>query len=125
MGLMSSLGKRPSRLQGSMMGTTSFSMNLRVESRTRRSSSESRESNSIKSTPLNFNAIRLVPYECERSAQTRTPVERKLLMVIEGGREGQWKDARAVSSKSCTTSGLSTSRRLYRTFQVCDQIPAT
>src|SRR3954453_21429463 len=86
---MSSLGKRPSRLQGSMMGMTSFSMNLRVESRTRRSSSESRESNSIKSTPLNFNAIRLVPYECERSAQTRTPVERKLLMVIEGGREGQ------------------------------------
>src|SRR3954468_16176295 len=89
MGLMSSLGKRPSRLQGSMMGMTSFSMNLRVESRTRRSSSESRVSNSIKSTPLNFNAIRLVPYECERSAQTRTPVERKLLMVIEGGREGQ------------------------------------
>src|SRR3954466_15664079 len=90
---MSSLGKRPSRLQGSMMGMTSFSMNLRVESRTRRSSSESRESNSIKSTPLNFNAIRLVPYECERSVQMRTLFESKLLMVIEGGKEGQCGEA--------------------------------
>src|SRR5271166_4322479 len=57
MGLISSLGKRPSRLHCSMMGMRFSSMNLRVLSRTRRSSSVSSVSNSMKSTPLNFSAI--------------------------------------------------------------------
>src|SRR5215469_3748166 len=54
MGVMSSLGKRPSRLHCSMMGMRFSSMNLRVLSRTNRSSSESRESKSMKSTFLNL-----------------------------------------------------------------------
>src|SRR5205085_6502273 len=53
-GLTNSRGKRPSRLHSSMMGTRLSSMNLRVLSRTRRSSSESSESNSMKLTPLNL-----------------------------------------------------------------------
>src|SRR5437660_7027979 len=54
MGLTNSRGKRPSRLHSSMMGMRLSSMNLRVLSRTRRSSSDSSESNSMKSTPLNL-----------------------------------------------------------------------
>src|SRR5262249_436371 len=46
--------KRPSRLHCSMIGTRFSSMKRRVVERTRRSSSESRESNSMKSTPLNL-----------------------------------------------------------------------
>ena len=42
MGLTSSRGKRPARLHSSMMGIRLSSMNLRVVSRTRRSSSVSR-----------------------------------------------------------------------------------
>src|ERR1700743_874004 len=58
MGLISSLGKRAPRLHCLMMGTRFSSMNLRVLSRTSRSSSLSSVSNSIKSTPLNLSAIR-------------------------------------------------------------------
>src|SRR5271166_3417226 len=57
MGLISSLGKRPSRLHSSMMGMRLSSMNLRVLSRTSRSSSLSSASNSMKSTPLNLMAM--------------------------------------------------------------------
>src|SRR5271157_3347751 len=57
MGLISSLGKRPSRLHSSMMGMRFSSMNLRVLSRTSRSSSPSSVSNSMKSTPLNLIAM--------------------------------------------------------------------
>src|SRR5580693_1174305 len=56
MGLTSSRGKRPARLHSSMMGTRLSSMNLRVVSRTRRSSSVSSESNWMKSTPRNLMA---------------------------------------------------------------------
>src|SRR6266700_8324303 len=56
MGLTSSRGKRPARLHSSMMGTRLSSINFRVVSRTRRSSSLSSESKSIKSTPLNLMA---------------------------------------------------------------------
>src|SRR5215813_9038757 len=54
MGLTSSRGKRPTRLHCSMIGTRFASIIRRVVERTRRSSSESRESNSMKSTPLNL-----------------------------------------------------------------------
>src|SRR6185437_3583856 len=54
MGFTSSRGKRPARLHSSIMGTRLSSMNFRVLSRTRRSSSESKESNSMKSTFLNL-----------------------------------------------------------------------
>src|SRR5271157_4449354 len=57
MGLISSLGKRPSRLHSSMMGMRFSSMNLRVLSRTSRSSPLSSVSNSMKSTPLNLIAM--------------------------------------------------------------------
>src|SRR5271166_4295127 len=57
MGLISSLGKRPSRLHSSMMGMRLSSMNLRVLSRTSRSSSLSSVSSSMKSTPLNLMAM--------------------------------------------------------------------
>src|SRR6476660_8487798 len=57
MGFTSSLGKRPARLHSSMMGMRLSSINLRVVSRTRRSSSVSKESNSRKSTPRNLIAI--------------------------------------------------------------------
>src|SRR5271157_2340994 len=57
MGLISSLGKRPSRLHSSMIGMRFSSMNLRVLSRTSRSSSPSSVSNSMKSTPLNLIAM--------------------------------------------------------------------
>src|SRR4029077_18749283 len=57
MGFTSSLGKRPARLHSSMMGMRLSSINLRVVSRTRRSSSVSKESNSRKSTPRNLMAI--------------------------------------------------------------------
>src|SRR5205823_5096901 len=53
-GFTNSRGKRPSRLHASMIGIRLSSMNLRVLSRTRRSSSERSESNSMKSTPLNL-----------------------------------------------------------------------
>src|ERR1700683_4576536 len=56
MGLTSSRGKRPARLHASMMGTRLSSINLRAVSRTRRSSSFSNESNSMKSTPRNLMA---------------------------------------------------------------------
>src|SRR5271163_389082 len=56
MGLTSSRGKRPARLHSSMMGTRLSSMNLRVVSRTRRSSSVRSESNWMKSTPRNLMA---------------------------------------------------------------------
>src|SRR3984893_18730185 len=58
MGLTSSRGKWPARLHSSMMGISLSSMNFRVVSRTRRSSSVSKESNSRKSTPRNLIAIR-------------------------------------------------------------------
>src|SRR5438874_9419824 len=54
-GFTSSRGKRPSRLHSSMIGTRLSSINFRVLSRTRRSSSENSESSSRKSTPLNLN----------------------------------------------------------------------
>src|SRR5207248_11621117 len=57
MGLTSSRGKRPARLHSSMMGIKLSSMNLRAVSRTNRSSSLSRESNSRKSTPRNLMAM--------------------------------------------------------------------
>src|SRR5258708_22543864 len=57
MGLTSSFGNRPARLQSSMMGMRLSSMNLRVVSRTRRPSSVSKESTSRKSTPRNLMAI--------------------------------------------------------------------
>src|SRR5215469_7402842 len=57
MGLMSSRGKRPSRLHCSMMGIRFSSMKRRVLSRTRRSSSERSVSISRKSTPLNLMAM--------------------------------------------------------------------
>src|SRR5208283_1513543 len=57
MGLISSFGKRPSRLHSSIMGIRLSSMNLRVLSRTRRSSSLSNVSSSMKSTPLNLMAM--------------------------------------------------------------------
>ncbi len=63
MGLISSLGKRPSRLHCSMMGMRFSSMNLRVLSRTSRSSSLSSVSNSMKSTPLNLIAISILTRE--------------------------------------------------------------
>src|SRR5580700_4570020 len=56
MGLTSSRGKRPARLHSSMMGMRLSSMNWRVVSRTRRSSSVSSESNWMKSTPRNLMA---------------------------------------------------------------------
>ena len=57
MGLTSSRGKRPARLHSSMMGMRLSSMNCREVSRTRRSSSVSRVSNSMKSTPRNLRAM--------------------------------------------------------------------
>src|SRR3984957_7580284 len=55
-GLANSRGKRPARLHSSMMGTRFSSMNFRAVSRTRRSSSLSKVSKSIKSTPRNLMA---------------------------------------------------------------------
>src|SRR5450631_3489842 len=57
MGLTSSRGNRPARLHSSMMGMRLSSMNLRAVSRTRRSSSVSRVSKAMKSTPRNFRAM--------------------------------------------------------------------
>src|SRR5579871_65535 len=54
MGLTNSRGNRPSRLHCWMMGMTLSSTNLRVVSRTSRSSELRRESSSMKSTPLNL-----------------------------------------------------------------------
>src|SRR5580692_3441568 len=54
MGLTSSRGKRPARLHSSMMGMRLSSMNLREVSRTRSSSSVSRASKPMKSTPRNL-----------------------------------------------------------------------
>src|SRR5947209_4481925 len=54
MGRTNSRRKRPSRLHCSMIGIRFSSINFRVLSRTSRSSGLRRESNSIKSTPLNL-----------------------------------------------------------------------
>src|SRR5205085_6417848 len=54
MGFTNSRGKRPSRLHSSMIGIRFSSMKRRAVSRTSRSSSFSRESSSMKSTPLNL-----------------------------------------------------------------------
>src|SRR3954453_2724697 len=88
MGLTSSLGKRPARLHSSMMGMRLSSMNLRVVSRTRRSSSVSRESNSRKSTPRNLMAITfLVSVSSPRSLPRISGRQsgRKLLKLTKGG----------------------------------------
>jgi len=74
MGLTSSRGKRPARLHSSMMGMRLSSMNLRVVSRTKRSSSESNESNWMKSTPRNLmagmvNLLRGQTYEGSRGGE--------------------------------------------------------
>src|SRR5258708_4101000 len=58
MGLTSSRGKRPARLHSSIMGMRLSSMNLRAVSRTRRSSSVSRVSKAMKSTPRNLIAMK-------------------------------------------------------------------
>src|SRR6476620_9721031 len=85
MGFTSSLGKRPARLHSSMMGMRLSSMNLRVVSRTRRSSSVSKESNSRKSTPRNLMAISF-SFLFHRRAQAQALREWKLLKVTKGGR---------------------------------------
>src|SRR5690348_9639952 len=61
MGFTSSRGKRPSRLHSSMIGMRFSSMNLRVLSRTSRSSSLSSMSYSMKSTPRNLMAMSFSP----------------------------------------------------------------
>src|SRR5262249_34148860 len=58
MGLTSSRGKWPARLHSSMIGMRLSSMNLRAVSRTRRSSSDSNVSKSMKSTPRNLMAMK-------------------------------------------------------------------
>src|ERR1035441_2594898 len=78
MGLTSSRGKRPARLHSSMIGTRLSSMNLRVVSRTRRSSSLSRESKAMKSTPRNLMADICV------SPRGQQFLDGKLFKVAEG-----------------------------------------
>src|SRR6185312_15959551 len=85
MGLTSSLGKRPARLHSSMMGMRLSSMNFRVVSRTRRSSSVSRESNSRKSTPRNLMAISF-SFLFHRREPAHALRGWKLLKVTKGGR---------------------------------------
>src|SRR5882757_2582401 len=95
MGLTSSFGNRPARLHSSMMGMRLSSINLRVVSRTRRSSSVSRESNSRKSTPRNLMAMsvsflflrRSCFEQCgERCREGQALREWKLLKVTKGER---------------------------------------
>src|ERR1700693_6170952 len=83
MGFTSSRGKRPARLHSSIMGMRLSSMNLRAVSRTRHSSSESRLSNSMKSTPRNLMAGMTFDPQSQQDAA------RKPLRVTEGQRKGQ------------------------------------
>src|ERR1017187_2259256 len=64
LGFTSSRGKRPSRLHASMMGMRLSSIKERVVSRTKHSFSERSESNSMKSTPWNLNAILVSSLAC-------------------------------------------------------------
>src|SRR5712671_2181854 len=104
MGLTSSRGKRPARLHSSMIGMRLSSMNLRVVSRTSNSSSVSRESNWMKSTPRNLMAGMMAsPWRCNDSRSKATNrfaargvgrVPEGKHMTVAGARErGQRKDA--------------------------------
>src|ERR1700722_12685866 len=78
MGFTNSRGKRPARLHSSIIGTRFSSMNLRAVSRTRRSSSLSKVSKSMKSTPRNLMAGIL-----SLSSQRRQTANGKLIKVAE------------------------------------------
>src|SRR5579859_560132 len=93
MGLTSSRGKRPSRLHSSMIGMRFSSMKRRAVSRTRRSSSVSRESNSMKSTPLNLKtgifSSSVGPIYCRTSGrvtQRAKPAQGRLPKLAEANR---------------------------------------
>src|SRR5207302_8616525 len=75
MGLTSSRGNRPARLHSSIIGIRLSSMNWRVVSRTSRSSSVSRESYWMKSTPRNLMAgMRdLRGYEVAQAGRNQEP----------------------------------------------------
>src|ERR1700690_868315 len=93
MGLTSSRGKRPARLHSSMMGMRLSSMNWRVVSRTRRSSSVSSESNWMKSTPRNLMAgmINLLSneYRFKRQAKSLRTHEKAERQTYDGSRAGE------------------------------------
>src|SRR5579863_7261466 len=119
MGLTSSRGNRPARLHSSIMGTRLSSMNWRVVSRTRRSSSVSSESNWIKSTPRNLIAdmmkspqgkylarTKAWPEVCRRQRQTTQ--KGKHLTVAGVGERGQREEiatARQPAQPYCKIEG--------------------
>src|SRR5258708_27947130 len=86
MGLTNSRGNRPSRLHCSMIGTRLSSIKRRAVSRTRRSSSVSRESNSMKSTPLN---LKTGIFSSSHAGRART----ELLHTLRQGRRSKLAEA--------------------------------
>src|SRR5215470_5709508 len=93
MGVTSSRGKRPARLHSSMIGTRFSSINLRVVSRTSFSSSVSRESYWMKSTPRYFIAgiessqAESETYERSRRAGAGSNAPNSAFHVFTGGRD--------------------------------------